>query len=118
MWQTIYREFRRWTKVSGRTAAAYRRTEITVETDRVLIIRKSHSTRAWCAECGREVDMVDLNEVGAIAGTPQGMAQRLPGESLSTDPMLPGCGERPGWHWSQAADGSTLVCLESLLKSM
>jgi hypothetical protein len=117
MWQTIYREFRRWAKVSGRAAAAYRRTEITVETDRVLIIRKSNSTRVWCAECGREVDMVDLNEVGAIAGTlPPGMAQRLPGESLSTKPMLSGCGERPGWHWSQAADGSTLVCLESLLK--
>ena len=61
MWQTIYREFRRWATVSGRAAAAYRRTEITVETDRVLIIRKSNSTRVWCAECGREVDMVDLD---------------------------------------------------------
>jgi hypothetical protein len=34
--------------------AAYRKTEITVETDQIWIIRKSRSTRAWCME--EEVD--------------------------------------------------------------
>jgi hypothetical protein len=118
MWQTIYREFRRWAKVSGRAAGAYRRTEITVETDRVLIIRKRHSTRGWCAECGKEVDMVGLKEAETLSGmTHPRMSPPMLNQSPATQPMLPGYGEWPGWHWSQAADGSPLVCLESLLKS-
>lgn len=40
------------------------RTEITVETDRVLIIRRS--VRAWCRQCGREVDMLSLGEAEAL----------------------------------------------------
>lgn len=100
------------------TAAAYRRAEITVETDQILIIRKSHSERGWCAECGREVDMVSVNEVGAPTGRTQLAATRSStGQSSSTVPMLPGCGDSRGWHWSQAADGSPRVCLESVLKS-
>ncbi len=132
MWRAIYHEFRRWAKVSERAAAAYKTTEITVETDRVFIIRKSHSTRGWCAECGKEVDMVGLKEAEKLSGitlpnmtqpglTQPGMTQLamsppMLNETPATQPMLPGPGERPGWHWSQAADGSPLVCLESLLK--
>jgi hypothetical protein len=119
MWRTIYHEFRRWAKVSERATAAYRRTEITVESDRVWVIRKSHSTRAWCAECGKEVDMVGLKEAQRLSGmTPPGMSPPMLNQPPATKPMLPGCGERPGWHWSQAADGSPVVCLESLLNSM
>jgi hypothetical protein len=108
MWKAIYHEFRRWAKVSERAVAAYKRTEITMETDRIWIIRKSHSRRVWCAECGRQVDMVGLKEAEAL----QGMAQ-----PPTTQPMLPGCGDSRGWHWSQAADGSPLFCLESVLRS-
>jgi hypothetical protein len=36
---------------------AHKRTEITVETDRVLIVRRRRALRVWCPECGREVDM-------------------------------------------------------------
>jgi hypothetical protein len=43
MWKAIYHEFRRWAKVSERAVAAYKRTEITVETDRIWIIRKSRA---------------------------------------------------------------------------
>ena len=106
MWRAIYHGFRRWAKVSERPAAAYKRTEITLETDRIWVIRRSHSTRAWCAECGREVDLVMLKEAEALSGMSQ---------PLTTQPMLPGCGDSEGWHRSQAADGSPLVCLESLL---
>ncbi|MGD0213496.1 MAG: hypothetical protein ABSB87_09710 [Terriglobales bacterium] len=108
MWKAIYYEFRRWAKVSERAVAAYKRTEITVETDRIWIIRRSRATRGWCAECGREVDMVGLKEAEAL----QKMAQ-----PVTTQPMLPGCGDNRGWHWSEAADGSPLICLESVLKS-
>jgi hypothetical protein len=116
MWQAIYHELRRWAKVSRAAAAAYRRTEITVETDQILIIRKSHSERGWCAECGREVDMVGVNDAGELTGRIQHFVGRpSTGQPSSTLPMLPGCGDSWGWHWSQAADGSPRVCLESVL---
>lgn len=108
MWRAIYYELRRWARVSERAVAAYKRTEITVETDRILIIRKSRSRRAWCAECGREVYMVGLKEAQALCETAQ---------PLTAQPMLPGCGDNRGWHWSEAADGAPLICLESVLKS-
>ena len=108
MWREIYHEFRRWAKLSDRAMAAWGRTEITVQTDRIWIIRTSHSTRGWCAQCGREVDMVGPKEaVGLMGGT----------EPLATHPMLPGCWGSRGLHWLEAADGSPLICLESVLKS-
>ena len=48
--------------------AAHKRTEITVETDRVLIIRRSRSIRGWCPACSCEVDMVGLREAEAVTG--------------------------------------------------
>ena len=44
----------------------HRRTEITVETERVLIIRQHRSVRAWCQECGCQVDTVSLEEAEAL----------------------------------------------------
>jgi hypothetical protein len=142
MWRSIYHELRRWAKVSRRVAVAYKRTEITVETDELWIIQKSRVTRGWCAECGKEVDMVGLTEAEILSGLTQpgltqsgvtqqsltrpgttqpGMSQQTMSRSALNEPpenplMLPGCRERPGWHRSRAADGSPLVCLESLLK--
>jgi hypothetical protein len=118
MWRTIYHEFRRWAKVSERAATAYKRTEITLETDRIWIVRNAHAKRGWCTECGREVDMVSLTEGEALSrpptSEPRGTASLPP---RTARPMLPGCGEQSGWHWSQASDGSPLICLESVLKS-
>jgi hypothetical protein len=114
MWRAIYHGFRRWAKASEPSVAAYKRTEITLETDRIWVLRRSHSRRAWCAECGREVDVVMLKEAEALTG----MTQPALSQPLTTQPLLPGCGEGAGWHWSEAPDGSPLVCLESLLKSM
>ena len=42
---------------------AHKRTEITVETDRTVIIRRRRSIRAWCPECGREVQIAAPEEV-------------------------------------------------------
>ena len=109
MWREIYHEFRRWVKVSERAAAAYKRTEITMETDRIFIIRKSHSTRGWCSECGRKVDMVGVKEAEVLRGKAQ---------LFSAQPMLPGCGASRGLHWSMAFDGSPRVCVESVLQSL
>jgi hypothetical protein len=108
MWRAIYHELRRWAKISLPATAADRSTEITIETDRIWIIRKSPSTRQWCASCGREVDMVRLIEAGELGGVNQ---------PLRSQSMLTSCGVGLGWHWSQAADGSPLVCLESVMRS-
>jgi|HubBroStandDraft_6_1064221.scaffolds.fasta_scaffold3422047_1 hypothetical protein len=79
--------------------AAHKRTEMTIETDRVLIIRRRRVLRAWCQECGREVDMVDPREAEAITGI--------------TGSGLHNCAQ---WHIAQSQDGAGLICLDSLLK--
>ncbi len=82
---------------------AEKRTEITVETDRVLIIRRRRSIRAWCPKCGCEVDLVDEVEAEALTG--------IPGDTFRNR------AEACGWHVSEDQDGSRLVCLQSLFKS-
>jgi hypothetical protein len=109
MWRSIYHELLRWAKLSRRTADGYKRTEIIVETDQILVLRKARFTRGWCAECGREVEMVTLIDAITLSGE-----NALPPEPQA---MLPGCGDSRGWHWSQAEDGTQLICLESLLGS-
>jgi hypothetical protein len=113
MWRAIYHELQRWVKTSK---PAVNRTEITVETNRLLIIRKLHSTRGWCRECGREVAMVGLTEACVLRGMNDSPSTRSSVRQPSTKPMLPGYGDGRGWHWSESADGSPLICLESLLR--
>jgi hypothetical protein len=95
--------FRRWAKRLLGPQAEHKKTEITIETDRILIIRRRRSTRAWCPECGGEVDMVGLAEAEAITGTMQ--------------PMLQDSAESREWHLAKGQGGTPLICLESLRKS-
>jgi hypothetical protein len=96
--------FHRWTKRLLAAGPARKRTEITTETDRILIIRRRSVIRAWCQECACEVDMVSLEDPGAITGTL---------------PFPPRSGpESQAWHFCEGPDGEKLVCLESLLKSL
>jgi hypothetical protein len=109
VWHVIYHEFRRWVKSPGSLWTAARKATITVETDQIWILRRSRFTRAWCAECGREVDTVGLKEAAGLSG--QGFPhihQLALGDSGSTQ----------GWHFAEAPDGSPIVCLESLRKSV
>jgi hypothetical protein len=76
------------------------RTEITVETDRVLIIRRS--IRAWCRQCGREVDMLSLGEAEALTA--------VSGQELCAS------AQAHRWHLCENQQGTCLVCLESLRK--
>jgi len=82
----------------------YKRVEISVETDRVLIIRRCRVLRVWCQECGHEVDMVDISEAGTLAAM--------------SEPVLRDCAAARRWHVYEGQDGIGLVCLESLLKSV
>jgi hypothetical protein len=82
---------------------AYKRTQITVETDQITIIRRRGCTRHWCGECGRETDMVSLSQAGVLRSVPQ--------------PLLLNGARTEKWHVTKAADGSPLICLDSLLNA-
>jgi hypothetical protein len=83
---------------------AHKRIEITIETDRVLVIRRHRSIRAWCQECGGEVDMVSQAEVQALTGLPR-LVLRDSTQALR-------------WHVAESQDEAPLVCLDSLLRSL
>lgn len=93
--------FRRWLKALVESFRAEQRMEITVQTDRLLIIHRRQLWRGWCEKCGREVEMVGVRDALAIAG---GMQRRLGRDSH-------------GWHVCEGADGQQLICLESVLGS-
>lgn len=81
----------------------YKKTEITIQTDRLLIIRRRRSTPVWCRECGREVEMVEFSQAAAITGKSQA--------------LQPDSAKSYGWHVCEDQNGLPLICLESLLKS-
>jgi hypothetical protein len=83
--------------------ATRKRIEITIETDRVVIIRRNRPTRALCQECGSEVDMLDMTTAAEITG----MTDRILRELMDAQEL----------HLVQSPDGSLRICLESLLKS-
>ena len=96
--------FSRWAKRLVDAIKARKRTEITIETDQVLIIHRRQVSRAWCDECGCEVDAVGLEEAGVLS-------KRL-------RPRLPGCIGPEDWHVCEGPGGAPLICVKSLLKSM
>lgn len=78
-----------------------RQTKITIETDSLLILRAGNSKRAWCPRCAAEGEMIALKEAGVISNhEPTALEDWLNSAEL---------------HRSQASDGSTLICLNSLL---
>jgi hypothetical protein len=83
--------------------ATRRRIEITVETERVVIIWRNPPTRAMCQECGSEADMLDMTTAAELIGM--------------TDRTLRDLVDAQELHLGQSPDGSLRLCLESLLKS-
>jgi len=76
-----------------------KRTQITVESDEVVVVRRMRIYRGWCEQCQRDVDMVsdaDARSIVKASGYQEG--QEEPG----------------GWHLCEGGEPS-LVCLESLL---
>lgn len=96
--------FQRWAKRLVGAETALKRTEITMETDRVLIIRRRSAIRGWCPKCACEADMLSLEEAAAIVGTSP--------TTLRDDPRY------QAWHFCESLEGTNLICLESMLKSM
>jgi len=76
-------------------------TKITIETDSLLILQGRSSVRAWCPHCGTEGEMIALEDTGVISNLERAaLAEWLNSSKLH---RLPG------------ANGSTLICLNSLL---
>jgi hypothetical protein len=94
--------FQRWSKGLVEAMVGRKRTEITIESDQLLIIRRRRTVRFWCQECGCELEMISVAEAEALTGI--------------TRPMLDDGAEARGWHFAEASDNATLVCLESLRK--
>ena len=78
-----------------------KQTTITIETDSLLILRGRSSRRLWCRLCGAEGEMITLEDSGVISNLkPPALDDWLNSLAL---------------HRLQAADGSTVICLKSLL---
>ena len=80
------------------------RTEITIETDRVLVLsRRKVSVVAWCHECGQRKKMITVDEAAAIAGVSSQTIYRW--------------ADAQKLHFTETADGVLMVCAASLTPS-
>jgi hypothetical protein len=77
-----------------------KRTRITVETERLLLIRRRQSLFAVCKACGDEVRLVNVEDASAVAGV----------SALSIYRLV----ESGTLHHAETASGELLVCAESL----
>jgi hypothetical protein len=74
---------------------------ITIETDSLFILRGQTSNRAWCPLCAAEGEMIEIENLRVVSNL-----ERIALEEWLNSSEL---------HRSQAADGSALICLNSLL---
>ena len=81
-----------------------KQTKITIETDSLLLVRGRNSNRAWCPMCTAQTEMIALESIGVISNLER--------------TALEECLNSAKFHRSQAADGSALICLNSLLAWM
>lgn len=79
-----------------------RQTKITIETDSLLVLRGGKPLRRWCMECGAESEMIPLHGVGVISNLPP--------------PEIEAWFQSEDLHRLQSADGTALICLNSMLK--
>lgn len=77
------------------------RTEITIETDRVFIVRqRKRAVRAWCAACAEVASMITTEQAANVAGLSARAIYRLV--------------EAGTIHFAEQGEGLLLVCLNSL----
>ncbi|MBI3949513.1 MAG: helix-turn-helix domain-containing protein [Acidobacteria bacterium] len=78
-----------------------KRTEITVETERVLVIRRGrHSVSAWCDGCAQQVQVVTAEEAASIVGVSRRTIYRW--------------ADAEKIHFTEISDGRLLICTNSL----
>ena len=89
----------------GESVSTKKRTTITVETERVLIIsrragRRVRASPAWCAECSASVEMVPPEVAAALARVSLRTIYRW----VEADRL----------HFTETAEGALLICLNSI----
>lgn len=78
-----------------------RRTRIVIETHQVWLLRKhSLSAPVWCPDCAKEVRMLTVDEAAAIAC----LSIRTIYSWMETKRL----------HFREMAEGSVLICFDSL----
>jgi hypothetical protein len=78
-----------------------RTARITVETERLLVIRRSKTSfDGWCDQCQAEVRLIGLEEAAAIAGASQRAIFRW--------------AEAGEIHFTEAEDGKVTFCVNSI----
>jgi hypothetical protein len=78
-----------------------KRTEITIETRRVLVVRRRQFLRGWCQACLAEVQMITPNEAATLASVSARTIYRWIEEARL--------------HFSEEErDGTLLVCADSV----
>jgi hypothetical protein len=80
-----------------------RRTKITVETERLLVIsRRRGQAEGWCEACRAEVRLVGIEEAALVAR----LAQRAIFRRIEPGRL----------HFTETPGGALWICLESLLE--
>lgn len=82
-----------------------KRTTITIETERVLIIsrragRRGRAVPTWCVECGARVELVSPEVAAAVAEVSPRTIYRW----VETDRL----------HFTETAESTLLICLNSI----
>ena len=82
-----------------------RRTEITVETDRIMVIRRrgEKSLTIWCAACASESFMFTVDEAAILLNVSAMTVFRW--------------AEAGHLHWLETPEGALLICQNSLLRN-
>ncbi len=78
-----------------------RRTEITIEIDRVIVISQSRNHKTWCNTCGAQVSMVMAGEAAEMIQT--------------SEAAIYGLAETGKLHFATTTEGRLLICPDSLL---
>ena len=77
-----------------------KRMTITIETTSLLILRSKSSREAWCPVCRARVEMVFFEDIGYLTEHAPVLSQWLVSGEV---------------HRVESVDGSSFVCLDSLL---
>ena len=78
-----------------------KRTEVTIETERVLVVsRRNSSPVLWCERCAREVMMLTVDEAAMMAHATSRVIFRL--------------AEAGRLHFVETQEGRLLICSNSL----
>lgn len=77
-----------------------KRTEISIETERLLVISSPRQTVDWCSGCGAMVQLLPISEAALVARTTARTVFRWV--------------EAERVHFRETDQGSLLICLDSL----